>query len=726
MGEARVEVRLHEGQTEVTLQALARAALELTAAGSVDEILRLVTEAARDVIGAHQGVTSRLLHGWDRATTYVSLSDRYAAWRGYDEVPKGLGVLNAVTSTNRPLRLTAEELAAHPAWRGLRDAPEHPPLPDYLAAPLVGRDGGNLGLVQLSDKGELGPFTAQDEAVLVQLAQMASNAIERLELLEREHAARLRAEALQRVGTAIAARLELQEIVQVATDAATELIPAQFGAFFYNVLDAHGESYMLYTLSGVPRSAFERFPMPRNTAIFNPTFEGEGTVRIDDVLADSRYGHSAPYHGMPEGHLPVRSYLAVPVTTATGEVVGGLFFGHPDPGVFLPEHEELVEGIAAQSAIAIENARLYDERTRTAQTLQRALLPPDLPDVPAIEVAARYRPAGRGTEVGGDFYDVFELDGGGWAIVVGDVCGKGPEAATTTALARYTLRAHAVGEHEPEALLRRLNQALLRQRAPGFCTVALACLRPDGRLDLASAGHPLPLLATADGVAPLGAVGTPLGILDDPDLETRSATLAPGDLVVLYTDGLTDAAAPARLLTEDDLAPLVAGAAATGPSAVVDALERLAVDAAGGRPRDDLAILALQAGVAARREVVRRFAADAGAAAALDEAVRAAGGDLDGRLADDLRLLAHELVSNAVRHAGVPGGTIELRVALDDDVVRVTVLDAGAGFEAPASPVGAPAGPGGWGLYLVDERASRWGSRNEGVHEVWLEVDRRG
>jgi anti-sigma regulatory factor (Ser/Thr protein kinase) len=159
---------------------------------------------------------------------------------------------------------------------------------------------------------------------------------------------------------------------------------------------------------------------------------------------------------------------------------------------------------------------------------------------------------------------------------------------------------------------------------------------------------------------------------------------------------------------------------------VVDALERLAVDAAGGRPRDDLAILALQAGVAARREVVRRFAADAGAAAALDEAVRAAGGDLDGCLADDLRLLAHELVSNAVRHAGVPGGTIELRVALDDDVVRVTVLDAGAGFEAPASPVGAPAGPGGWGLYLVDERASRWGSRNEGVHEVWLEVDRRG
>ena len=146
---------------------------------------------------------------------------------------------------------------------------------------------------------------------------------------------------------------------------------------------------MLYTLSGVERSAFERFPMPRNTDIFAPTFNGEGIVRLDDVLADPRYGHSAPYHGMPEGHLPVRSYLAVPVITSDGEVAGGLFFGHPEPGMFSVEDERMVAGIAAQSAIAIENARLYQERTRTAQTLQRALLPPHLP-------ADRRARAGRG------------------------------------------------------------------------------------------------------------------------------------------------------------------------------------------------------------------------------------------------------------------------------------------------------------------------------------------
>ena len=117
----------------------------------------------------------------------------------------------------------------------------------------------------------------------------------------------------------------------MVTDAGVELSHAQFGAFFYNVIKEDGEAYTLYTLSGAPREAFEKFPMPRNTAIFEPTFRGRGPVRSDDILADPRYGKSAPYHGMPEGHLPVRSYLAVPVVSRSGEVLGGLFFGHPQP-----------------------------------------------------------------------------------------------------------------------------------------------------------------------------------------------------------------------------------------------------------------------------------------------------------------------------------------------------------------------------------------------------------
>jgi two-component sensor histidine kinase len=164
---------------------------------------------------------------------------------------------------------------------------------------------------------------------------------------------------LNRTGAVVAANIDLENIVQTVTEAATELSGAQFGAFFYNVLDDKGESYTLYTISGVPREAFSKFPMPRNTAVFNPTFRGDGVIRSDDIRRDPRYGQNPPYNGMPEGHLPVVSYLAVPVVSRSGEVLGGLFFGHKKPGVFSERTEKIVAGIATQAAIAIDNARLF-------------------------------------------------------------------------------------------------------------------------------------------------------------------------------------------------------------------------------------------------------------------------------------------------------------------------------------------------------------------------------
>jgi PAS domain S-box-containing protein len=169
---------------------------------------------------------------------------------------------------------------------------------------------------------------------------------------------------LNRAGESVAANLDLSAVVQTVTDAGVELTGASFGAFFYNVLNEAGESYTLYALSGVPREAFAKFPMPRNTAIFAPTFNGEGTVRSDDILKDRRYGHNAPHRGMPEGHLPVRSYLAVPVRSRSGEVLGGLFFGHPEPGVFNARAEELMTGLAGQASVAIDNARLFQASQR--------------------------------------------------------------------------------------------------------------------------------------------------------------------------------------------------------------------------------------------------------------------------------------------------------------------------------------------------------------------------
>jgi PAS domain S-box-containing protein len=177
-------------------------------------------------------------------------------------------------------------------------------------------------------------------------------------------------ETLNRTGPAIAAELDLQKLVQMVTDAGVELTGAEFGAFFYNVRNEEGESYLLYTLSGARPEQFN-FGMPRNTKVFAPTFEGEGAIRSDDITKDPRYGHNPPHRGMPKGHLPVRSYLAVPVVSRSGEVIGGLFFGHSVPGRFTESHERLLTGIAGQAATAIDNARLYQAVNRANDTLEQ-------------------------------------------------------------------------------------------------------------------------------------------------------------------------------------------------------------------------------------------------------------------------------------------------------------------------------------------------------------------
>jgi PAS domain S-box-containing protein len=168
-------------------------------------------------------------------------------------------------------------------------------------------------------------------------------------------------EVLNVLGKTISERMNVDDILQKVTDTTTRLIGAAFGAFFYNNENEAGESYMLFALAGAPREAFERFGVPRNTAVFHPTFTGEGIVRADDITKDPRYGKNSPFFGMPEGHLPVVSYLAVPVISKSGAVIGGLFYGHPEHAKFTREHEQLVSGVATQAAIALDNTKLYEE-----------------------------------------------------------------------------------------------------------------------------------------------------------------------------------------------------------------------------------------------------------------------------------------------------------------------------------------------------------------------------
>lgn len=240
----------------------------------------------------------------------------------------------------------------------------------------MGRGGGEEGWRLRKDSsrfwavGELSPI--REEGKIVGFTKIVRDRTPQRKSEETVREERHALEILNRAGSALAIENDVKKLVQIVTDAGVELSGAQFGAFFYNLINDAGESYMLYTLSGAPLEAFSKFPMPRNTKVFGPTFNGEGIVRSDDITKDPRYGQNAPRKGMPEGHLPVRSYLAVPVISRTGDVLGGLFFGHKDVGIFTDRSERGLAGLAAEAAVAIDNARLSQAALREIAERKRA------------------------------------------------------------------------------------------------------------------------------------------------------------------------------------------------------------------------------------------------------------------------------------------------------------------------------------------------------------------
>ncbi len=286
---------------------------------------------------------------------------------------------------------------------------------------------------------------------------------------------------------------------------------------------------------------------------------------------------------------------------ARGRLLGALSFlsttsdGGPDA-----ERLSLMQDLAARAAMALDNANLYAERARIAQTLQQSLLPDALPEVAGLQLASVYRPVGQGSEAGGDFYDVFQAPSGCW-LAVGDVCGKGTEAAAVTAVVRHSIRALAIQQSSPAAVLRTVNDVMLSHDLSGrFATAILARLdlsHDPPRAVLASAGHPAPVLLEEGGKARCPEVRGPLlGVLADLELQESEVRLSVGETLILYTDGLTDAGAPGRGLTPDDLCWHLADQAGCPPRVLVKRLEDLAVSRGAVRLRDDIAILAARIG----------------------------------------------------------------------------------------------------------------------------------
>lgn len=336
--------------------------------------------------------------------------------------------------------------------------------------------------------------------------------------------------------------------------------------------------------------------LARLAGLVVPTLGDFCTIEMIDDSGRSRVVAGAP---LPEGAPPdAERTVAVPLR-ARGRQLGTLTL-RVEGRAYDDAERALALQLGRRAGLAIDNARLYDEQRHIARTLQAGLLPPALPEIAGLETAARYSPMGDGVEVGGDFYDLFAA-GTAWVAVIGDVCGKGPAAAALTALARHSLRALARDDPTPSRALRRLNEAIVAERGPDarFSTVAYVRLAPQGTgfgVTAAAAGHPLPLLVRADGaVEAVGRPGTLLGPFPEVRVHDAAAALGPGDALVLYTDGVTEARRDGDMFGEARLRGLLGELAGRPADEVAQAVEGAVTAHHGGPLADDLALLVLRA-----------------------------------------------------------------------------------------------------------------------------------
>jgi integral membrane sensor domain MASE1/anti-sigma regulatory factor (Ser/Thr protein kinase) len=433
--------------------------------------------------------------------------------------------------------------------------------------------------------------------------------------------------------------------------------------------------------------------------------------------------------------------FAVIAVSFTGNHSGPFFRRSEDDGLLLAQTFSAILGLTGLILATLTSQRRQAERRaqHLAHELQTELLPPQLPDIPEFETAGWYRAGMQGQDAGGDFYDVFKASPGRWVTVIGDVCGKGPEAASLTALARYTLR--AIGHHatSPSEALRALNEAILEQRSDRrFMTAVLVQLdvaNANHTIALSNGGHPAPLLLRARGEVEevVGDGGMLLGIYSDPDLVDQRLDLLPGDALVLFTDGLVERRDPLDDPT-GRIRELLRASAGASASEMAARLGQVATSN-GLEPEDDVAVVVLRrlyagaatgaaAGASSAGSIEVQLQPGPGCPAEARGALSPLVSVLPTDVYSDLRLQVSELVTNCVRHARLrPGDLIRLQVDVADRVLRAEVGDPGQGFSGSV-PEPTAGEPGGWGLFLTEQLADRWGiDRDGGWTTVWMERD---
>ncbi len=391
---------------------------------------------------------------------------------------------------------------------------------------------------------------------------------------------------LQRVTAALSAALTVEQVADVILHDSAEAVGASCGVMAI----ATERGLETNTVMGLPDGG--RKLLRRDADLPIP----EAVRRRASVVVESRERWLADYEAPPSADF--EAFLAIPLVFE-GRARACMGLGLPLPGAPDEQDMGLLNAIARQGAQAVERARLFDERAAIARTLQQGLLPRRIPAIDGVDLAVRYKPVGGGSSVGGDFYDVLELNDGWWLGVVGDVCGKGAQAAVHSGLLRTTIAAMALHARDPAVILDLANRALMRQgESWPYATVVCAAFRPaDGglRVDVASAGHPPALLRRADGrLEEVAADGLMIGVQAALDVRPVAVTLAAGDSLSLYTDGMVDARRDEERFGEERLAEVVRTAPAPDAESAAEHIAEAVLGFETGSPRDDRALLVLR------------------------------------------------------------------------------------------------------------------------------------
>ncbi len=471
----------------------------------------------------------------------------------------------------------------------------------YAGVPLVLADGHVLGSFCVIDTVPR-TWSQDDLEVLAELAGFVVTEIELSNALRQAELAQGRLALLAEASTLLATldfSATLQALAQLSVRSLADWCSVA-------VVNADGSDVQRVAIAHVDpikdaraQQLRDRHPHDPSATTGVPAVIRTGEPQLAPVVDEAFLRGMATSDGYAElvADLGFTSAMVVPLT-ARGRTLGAITFGSGPTRTYGEEDLRVAVDLARRAALALDNARAYETQREIAGTLQRSLLPPALPEVAHFSVAATYKTPGDTVLVGGDFYDLFPLRGPGWGIAIGDVQGKGSGAATLTALARYTVRAGALTLRNPKQVLRTLNDAVLRESSDRFLTIALLTLQParDGlRARLCLAGHPKPFVvrAATGEVEQMGRAGTLLGVVPEVDLAVVTFDLRPGDLIVLFTDGLIEARRDGEQFGNHGVREVLASCAGLSPGQVISALEEAVTIFGRGEPRDDMAILVL-------------------------------------------------------------------------------------------------------------------------------------